>query len=230
MMSDLSIVIPAHKEDPKFLYELYQSLIWYGCEVIIVDDGDDMELECPHIYHRPNMGYGYAIKRGIHHATRPLIMTLDADGQHTVDDAVKLYRAFKSMKNFKMVVGCRYNLEEKWFRRLGRKCINFLASCIAGHYFIDLNSGMRIFQKDLAIGYSPILCDTFSFTTSLTMSMVTDKHNVFWFPIEVKPRNNGKSRVKVFRDGLITIYYVVMIGFALRTRWIRSRLRSLTGR
>ena len=89
----------------------------------------------------------------------------------------------------------------------------------------DLNSGMRVFKKELAVGYKPILCDTFSFTTSLTMAMVTDDHKVAWFPIDTMPRAYGKSRVKLLRDGLITIWFIFWIGFALRTRKLRSFLR-----
>lgn len=147
---------------------------------------------------------------------------MDADGQHTVSDAQKLYMAFQMIDDCGMVVGSRWNLEEKWFRRLGRKVLNFIASLISGHYMVDLNSGMRVFKRDLAIGYFPILCDTFSFTTSLTMSVVTDNHKLAYFPINVQQRNSGKSRVRLLRDSLVTLYYIVWVGLALRTRKLRA--------
>ena len=227
-MKDLSIVIPAHKEDPKSIYKLYQYLTLEGAEVIVVDDGDTMELDdIPHFHYRPNMGYGYAIKYGIDRATRPIILTMDSDLQHLPEDAIKLYKVFNLIEDCAMVIGTRWNLKESPHRWIGRKILNFTASCLALHYMQDMNSGMRIFKRDLAIGYKDILCDTFSFTTSLAMSIVGDGHKVAWFPIDVQPRKFGKSHVRVIKDGLITLWYILWIGCAVRTRHIRECFRGL---
>lgn len=228
-MTDLSIIIPVHKESRTVVEELYHKLKALGAEVIIVDDGSSMDLTIPHMTYYPHMGYGYAIKVGLKGATRHIAMTIDGDGQHTIKDVSQLYAVYK-MLDCKMIVGQRWNLEEKPLRWLGRKVLNFIASCIAGHYLVDLNSGMRIFDRQMAIGYSPILCDTFSFTTSMTMAVVTDKHKISYIPINVQPRQFGKSHVKVVKDGFITLYYIVWIGVALRTRGLRKWLRSLFGR
>jgi len=224
-MKDLTVIIPCFRENEALVTELYNKLSWMGCQVIVVDDGDEMDLQFDHLSHRPNMGYGYAIKQGIKHATTPLICTMDGDGEHNVEDVRKLYTVFNLINNCSMLIGCRWNKKENPIRWIGRKAINFLAVCWSKHMLPDLNSGMRIFRRDLAMGYMPILCDTFSFTTSLTMAIVTDGHMVSWFPIETSPRVYGKSRVKLFRDGLITIFFIFWIGFALNTRKIRSWLR-----
>ena len=151
---------------------------------------------------------------------------MDGDGQHLLEDVINLYTVYKMLGDFEMVIGNRGHIKEVWYRWGFRKLLNFLASCIANHYLIDLNSGMRIFNKKTAIGYFNILCDTFSFTTSLTMSMIADNLKVTWFPIHVQQRSFGKSHVKCIRDGLITLFYILWIGFAMRTRGIRKWLRS----
>ena len=125
-----------------------------------------------------------------------------------------------------MVIGVRWNIKDGPIRWFFRKCINFVASFISGHYHPDLNSGMRIFRKDIVMAYRPILCDTFSFTTSLTMAMTTDGYKVCYFPIDVLPRKYGKSKVKLLEDGLVTLYYVVWVGLALKTRKLRAYLRK----
>lgn len=225
-MNDLSVVIPCYKEDPLIVEELYLALLKLGCEVIVVDDGNSMDLSINYITYPANMGYGYAIKHGIKRATRPIILTMDGDGQHTIQDVHKLYNVYKMIDNCRMVVGQRWSLKERPLRWLGRKVLNFIASLIAGHYLVDLNSGMRIFDRQMAISYSPILCDTFSFTTSLTMAVVTDGYKTAYFPINVQPRVSGKSHVKVVRDGLVTAYYILWVGIALRTRSLRKWLRN----
>ena len=232
-LKDCTVVIPVFNEDVDSVMKLYNDLGMEGFKVIIVDDGSHMDFpdEMNVITYPANVGYGHAIKQGIKAADTPLILTMDGDLQHSVDDAKKLYAIYKMGEDIKMVVGQRWNLNEKPIRWIGRKVLNFVASCISGHYLSDLNSGMRIFDAQLAKGYSPILCDTFSFTTSFTMAMVTDKHKMAYFPINVKPRTHGKSHVKVIQDGFITVYYIVWVGLALRTRNLRAWLRKrLTGR
>lgn len=228
-MNDLTVVIPCYKEDEKIVTELYCKLTMLGCHVIVVDDGGDMSLpdDVRYISYRQNMGYGYAIKRGIKEATTELVCTIDGDGQHTIEDVQKIYQVYKMVKDCKMVVGQRWGLKESKLRRYGRKVLNSLASLISNHYMVDLNSGIRIFDRKLVLGYAPILCDTFSFTTSLTMAMLTDCHKMTWLPVEVQERVYGKSRVKVVQDGLVTIYYILWVGIALRTRKVRAWIRSL---
>lgn len=226
-MKDLTVVIPVYHEKPEIVEDLYHDLKNMGAEVIVVDDGDTMNLKIPKLTYFPHMGYGYALKQGVEQATRPLICTMDGDGQHDPNDVWRLWTVYNLVKDCKMVVGCRWNLKESFIRRWGRKCINFFATCWANHLLLDLNSGMRIVNRELVIGYSPILCDTFSFTTSLTLSMVTDNHKVVWIPIDVRQRAYGKSHVKPFLHGLITLWYVLKIGGALRTRNLRSAIRSI---
>lgn len=230
-MKDVTVVIPVYKENPEIVQRTYSDLVSMGATVIIVDDGGtvDLPITTRTIRYVPNMGYGYALKKGIAAADTAFIITMDGDGQHSADDARKLYTVFKLITKCDMLVGCRWNLNEKPYRWIGRKILNFIASLIARHFLVDLNSGMRMFRRDLAMGYAPILCDTFSYTTSLTMSMVTDCHKVAWFPIDVQPRVYGKSNVRVVSDGLVTLWFIVWIGFALRTRRARAWLRNLTG-
>ena len=229
-LSGLSVVIPCYNENPEIVTSLYMELTASGAEVIVVDDGSNMDLNIPHLEYPANVGYGHAIKTGLSAASNEFVLMMDGDGEHTVIDAKKLYTVYKLINNCDMLVGCRWNKKESRLRWIGRKLINFTASCWARHFLVDLNSGMRIFKKSLAVGYSPILCDTFSFTTSLTMCMVTDEHKVAWFPIDTQPRAFGKSHVKLVKDGIITVFFIFWIGFALRTRKVRAWLRRIVGR
>lgn len=224
-MHDLSVVIPVYNEDHAGLYELDDKLQELGAEVIIVDDGSK-ESYPKAIKHGTNFGYGAALMTGIKNATRPLVMTVDGDGQHTVSEVVKLYHAFKLIQTADMVIGTRRLTHEKIIRYLGRKFLNWSASVLAFYWLPDLNSGMRIFYREKVIGYFPILCRAFSFTTSLTMSFMCDDLRVEWFPIDVRDRTGGKSHVKVVRDGIVTLWFILKIGLALRTRKVRAWLRS----
>ena len=227
-MNDLSIVIPVYEEDNRTVQRIARTLRKKGAEVLIVDDGSEKPIKGA-ILHGFNSGYGAALLTGIRNSTRPLILTMDGDGQHQVRDVFNLYQAFKLMK-CDMLIGSRRLKSEKWYRMWGRKFLNLIASVFATFYFQDLNSGMRIFKKDIAFGYRSILCRTFSFTTSLTMSMICDGYRVESFPIEVNERKYGESKVNILKHGMITLYYIVRIGLALRTRRLRLWWRKIVGK
>lgn len=225
-MHDATVIIPAYEEDPVAITNLVAELRTIGAEVIVVDDGSAIPYP-DSIKHGTNFGYGAALMTGIKNATREIIITADGDNQHRVSEIVKLYHAYKLMGDVDMVIGVRRLKQESLLRYLGRKMLNWTASLCCAYWLPDLNSGCRIFKKSIAIGYFPILCKRFSFTTSLTISMLCDKYRVEFFPIKVEDRHHGKSRVKVVRDGLVTLYYIFRNSFALRTRGLRHWKRNL---
>ena len=159
---------------------------------------------------------------------------MDADGQHTPTEARKLYKAFKLAK-CDLMIGHRRQAS-RGLRVLISLFFNVLASIFAHKWVVDLNSGMRIFSRKHALSYASILCDNFSFTTSITMSFLSDDLSVEWFPVKVAERKKGRSHVN-FIHALITLNQIIRIGGALRTRRIRkwwrenikSQLSSQTG-
>lgn len=225
-MEDLSIVFPCYNENHEALEKIVGELRFLGAEVIVVDDGSPFPYP-DSIKHGNNFGYGSALMTGIKNATRGIILTADSDSQHTVKEIVKIYHAYKLMGDVDMVIGARRLKHEKFIRFFGRKFLNWTASMLCNYWISDLNSGLRIFKRDIVMGYFPILCRTFSFTTSLTISMMADKHRVEYFPINVEERAYGSSHVKVFKDGWITLYYIFRNSIALRTRGIRTWKRGL---
>jgi len=223
-MANLSVIIPCLDElklnDVIWEFELYE------IELIIVDDGSEIPIKEATIRHERNRGYGAALKTGIRAATRDYIITMDGDGQHTVSDVIRLWLYFQLI-DVDMIVGVRKIKEVGKLRVWGRTFLNFFASVLAGIWLPDLNSGLRIFRRDLALKYEQILCDTYSFTTSLTLMHLIDGYKVEWMPIEVQKRTQGKSKVNIIKHGWVTLYYILRIGLALRSRRIRSFKRKL---
>lgn len=223
-MEDCTVVIPVVNESHEIVKTVTDQLKSFGAEVIVVDDGSGDPYPDA-IKHGSNFGYGSALMTGIKNASNDIIITMDGDGQHTAEDAQNLYKVWK-MLNVDMIIGTRRIKHENIIRFMGRKFLNSIGSLLALHWLQDLNSGQRIFRRSIAIGYFAILCKQFSFTTSLTMSMMCDGYKVEWFPISVRARASGKSRVKVLRDGWVTLYFILRLGLALRTRKIRGWVRN----
>ena len=58
----------------------------------------------------------------------------------------------------------------------------------------DLNSGLRVFHRSLALQYYSILSDKFSFTTTITVAALCDNYRVHYIPIDYYKRE-GKSKI-----------------------------------
>jgi polyisoprenyl-phosphate glycosyltransferase len=70
-----------------------------------------------------------------------------------------------------MFIGARENLSahDSGFKAFFRMIYKYLVKSCFHADLVDPNSGFRIFSKDKSKSYFPFLCDTFSFTTSLTV-------------------------------------------------------------
>ena len=83
-----------------------------------------------------------------------------------------------------------------------------MVEIIAGRKVPDVNSGLRIFSRKSVLRYFPMLCNTFSFTTSQTLALMLDGHLVSFYPLTYQVRE-GSSKVRLLRDALRTMQYVV---------------------
>ena len=201
----LSVIIPAYNEQQSIgrsVSEVRKALEMLDSpyEIIIVDDGsEDGTLEAArptgeHIIRHPrNQGYGAALKTGIHHARFPNIGIIDADGTYPAQAFGKLTEL---LEDADMVIGSR-SLPRSAIplvRRPGKWMLRKLAEYVTRAQIDDLNSGIRVFPKSLALQYLDILPDTFSFTTTITVAALCDGYRVVYHPIDYLKRT-GKSKI-----------------------------------
>lgn len=221
----LSIIVPVWNENEKVIEKLIKDAPreW---QVIVVDDGSKPPCPLATVRHETNLGYGASLKTGLYFTEADLVATMDGDGQHTLSDVKRLLDFMAYFPQLDMVIGDRRLVEKSFVRWIGRKGLNWTASLIAGRWISDLNSGLRLFRKKIVLGYEPILSDKFSFTTSITLSMLCDGYHIDFLPIRVLGRRYGKSKVRLFEDGWRTLKQILIIGFALRTRGIRRWIRE----
>lgn len=220
-LTGVSVVIPCKDEEEavrQTVEEVKQALDTTGLdyEVIVVDDGsadssgqEALEAGAMVLSHRTNLGYGNAIMNGMSVAKYPVIAILDADGTYP---PAMLPRMIELASRHDMVIGQRiwetHNTTR--FSLLLRRLLGLVIAYFTSAKAPDFNSGFRVFHKTDILDFRPLLCPTFSFTTSLTLLFLLTHRSVRFLPIEYATRI-GSSKVAILRDALRTFAYVFLM-------------------
>jgi len=216
MTRDLTVVIPAYNEAEAIgdvVKELLQKA--EATKVLVIDDGSDDETAAiasaagaTVIRHKRNRGYGAGVKTGIRAAETTYVAMYDADGQHRPEDLLRLYEA---AQHHDAVIGARGKASHQVAaRRPGKWILARTAETLVGQTIPDLNSGLRVIRRDVAMRYLHLLPDGFSASTTATVCVMQRGYDVEFVPITARERI-GKSTVKQFRDGMNTIYLIVRL-------------------
>ncbi len=207
-----SAIIPVYNERDSLegvLRDLHRVLEALGkpFEIIVVDDGStdgsgkiaEEAKGVQVLRHLHNKGYGAAIKTGLKQARFDWIVICDADGSY---DPAELPKLVKELEGADMVVGARTGpiVHEPLHRALAKWFLRSLASYLAEYPIPDLNSGFRVFRKNLALKYRKILPSGFSLTSTITLAFFTEGLNVKYVPINYQYRV-GRSKIRPLKDG-----------------------------
>lgn len=212
----ISIVMPVYNEEEALEDTINQLAAIkeqsdHAIEIIIVNDGSNDKSKkilssIPNsqgiqvIHHHINLGYGAALKTGIRNAQHAMIAITDADGTYPNDQIPKLAQIC-SEGDFDMVVGSRVERNSRFptVRAPAKWIISKLANYLAGIRIPDLNSGLRIMKKDVVERFMQLLPNGFSFTSTITLAMLTNHFRVEYVPVNYYKRK-GKSKIRPIYD------------------------------
>lgn len=216
-----TVVIPAFNEELAIgkclttLKELYPLL-----SIIVVDDGSTdstFDEAIRHqsdrlnvIRHGVNRGYGAALKTAMKNVTTQFLVWFDADLQH---DPKILYSLVEPLiaGRADAVLGARGRDSAFVLRRApGKLVLRILSQIVARQKIPDLNCGYRAFKKNIILRYLHLLPDGFSASSTSTLLMLKRNYRTQFLPLVVYPRV-GKSYVRFFRDGLLTLGLIFRI-------------------
>ena len=217
-MSRYSIVIPAYNEEGAIgsvLEEILKLEPKNPFEVVVVDDcstdataAQAEKYPVRLIRNVQNFGYGYSLKRGIRESTGDTIIILDADGSYPVASLTTLLGEYE--KGFDMVVGARQGSQYhgSLIKRIARFFFRVLSEFATGRRIPDINSGYRIFRKDVATRFFHTLSSGFSFTTTITLAFMLNAYSVRYVSVPYHKRK-GASKVRYLRDTLRSTQIIV---------------------
>ena len=213
----ISVIIPAYNEEStigkvvKGIISIYPDF-----EIIVINDGSSdgtaevAETAGAMVFSHPyNMGNGAAVKNGIRLAKGETLVLMDGDGQHDPGDIARL---LKYLPEYDMVVGNR-NLDghTSFLRAAGNKVYNWFASYVAKFKIKDLTSGFRIVKAEIARPLLYLLPNTYSYPTTMTLSILRNGRSLKYVSISVKSRKSGKSGIGIFKDGARFFIIIVKI-------------------
>ncbi len=217
----LSVLIPAFNEEAviaETIGQVHDAIRPLGVpyEVIVISDGSRdrtadraRECDCTVLAFPNNRGYGASLKSGILASKHGYVAITDADGTYPIADLARLAREHEG---YDMVVGARTGQHVKipFIRRPAKWFVNQLANYLSGYKIPDLNSGLRIFKRELADRFFPLFPEGFSFTTTITVSSLTNGYMVKFIPINYFKRV-GTSSISPLRDFFGFIFLVIRL-------------------
>jgi len=126
------------------------------------------------------------------------ILIIDGDGTYPT---LPIPSLINYSKKYDMVVCTRTGRIVKipFLRRPAKWFLRHFAEYLTKTKIPDLNSGLRIFKRDIALRFMNLFPDGFSFTTTLTIACLTNDYDIKYIPINYYERK-GKSGVHPIKD------------------------------
>lgn len=162
-MPTVSIVIPAYNEASNLAKTVdhvstVANELGMEYEIILVNDGSLDQTEAvarklvkrlPHIRlvgHRPNRGYGGALKAGYAAAGKDWIAIFPADGQF---DFSEIHRLLAKTGEAELICGYRQHRRDAFMRLLNAWGWNSLVRLLFGYLCRDIDCGFKLFRRDI---------------------------------------------------------------------------------
>jgi len=225
---DLSIVIPAYKEE-KRIHKILEAIVAYegksenNIETIVVSDGSpDNTLESTKkfegkvknlkiIDRKENRGKGYTVKEGFEMATGKYILFSDADNSTPIEQVDKL---LEYIKEYEVVIGSRYSeggklaIPQSFVRKAGGRAINLVIRMFAVRGIRDTQCGFKLFQREAGKKiFEQMTFDRWSFDIEL-LAIARKKGykirevGITWYDDPHSTVNPIKDGLKMIRDSL----------------------------
>jgi glycosyltransferase involved in cell wall biosynthesis len=162
-LPSLSFFFPAYNEEGNVDAVVREALVTLprfadDIEVIIIDDGsrdrtpelaDALAASDPRVrvvHHRPNRGYGGAVRSGLLASTKAFIFYTDGDRQFHLDD---LERLTSTIEGVDAVIGYRQRRRDPWRRRLTAWVYNRLIRILFGSTIRDVDCAFKLFRREV---------------------------------------------------------------------------------
>lgn len=209
------VLIPAYEPDEQ-LITLTRRLKEAGLEVLVVNDGSGPAYrdiftragDCATVIElEKNSGKGAALKAGMAHIRDCMpqceyFITCDADGQHRVEDVLRVRDLLH--KGEKFVLSVRQFRKDMPLRsKIGNNLSRFVYSLLSNRYLTDNQSGLRGFRRDQIDWLVKVEKDNYDYEMNMLYYAAKKNIRIATLPIEaIYIDNNESSHFNPFLDTL----------------------------
>lgn len=208
-------VIPAYEPDEKMLAVIDDISSLTDFHIIVINDGSGKDKlpifaeaakKAIVLTHEVNNGKGRGIKTALeyikeHEADTVGIVIADADGQHKVEDIIRVSEALKISPD-KLIMGCRrFSGKIPLRSKFGNNITKFVFSFAAGVKVSDTQTGLRGFSSKLIPFMLSVSGDRYEFEMNMLLECAREGIRFYEVPIEtVYLGKNESSHFNPIKD------------------------------
>ncbi len=190
-------LIPAYEPD-QHLVDVVSGLILHGFETVIVNDGSSSSCEqvfeevsrrSTVLRHNVNRGKGEALKTGLkyisEHFNAPYtVVCVDADGQHTVEDTIRVCERSEGERGSLVLGSRRFTGKVPFKSKAGNTITRFVFHISSGVRVYDTQTGLRAFSDELIPTLLDIQGERYEYEMNMLMQMARSGIPILEVPIE----------------------------------------------
>lgn len=231
MKQNSTVVIPA-LEPEENLVEYIQKLIDSGIgKIIVVDDGSGEDYkyifdrisdipECDLITHDINKGKGQALKSAIaHYISKGYdqmyngIITADADGQHSVEDVLKVSDKLSTIKGALVLGEREFDKDVPFKSKFGNSLTRHIFRLLYGIKLHDTQTGLRGIPNSLLETFSLVSGERYEYEMNMLIECSRKKISIESVTIQtIYLEENASTHFNPIKDS-IKIYKVLLGNF-----------------
>jgi glycosyltransferase involved in cell wall biosynthesis len=178
-------------------------------EIIIIDDGSQdktrqvaTKYKATILSYPNNRGKGYAIRKGIQLSNGNIIVTIDADGEHSPKEIPDLLTPL--FHGTDIVAGSRFlgQTTEATTRinRIGNFLFNVTIMALTHKRVTDSQTGFRAVKKEV-LQKLHLTSTGFEIESEITVKGLRNGFTFLEKPINIEKRQYNISKIKILRDG-----------------------------
>ena len=225
----LSIVAPAYNEstsikkilDEWFSY-LDNSKFLSKYEVIITNDGstdstleilEGIKLVNEHlkiIDLKKNQGAATALYKAIDNTSHDWVLLMDSDGQYPIFYLENMIKLLNSDKNIEGIFGSRTKKDGSFLERMGSRSSSLICNLFYQSKIKDFSSIFKLVRSDILKNIN-LEAKGFNYSIDITAKLLEIKIIFEEILVETKLRIGGKSNVKILRDGIHRISFLIYL-------------------
>lgn len=213
------VIIPALNPD-ELLVDYVKKLLIAGIpKIIIVDDGSDMEYQqyfCTLskmeniilLVHEVNKGKGRALKDALQYYKEHNfsdiyngVITVDADGQHAVNDVLKIAELLNEEKSALILGEREFDKDVPFRSKLGNSCTSVLFKLLYRIKLHDTQTGLRGIPNSLISEFDDIFGERYEYEMNMLMTCSIRHIKIKSITIEtIYIDENASSHFNVIKD------------------------------